>query len=75
MKASKWDYDYLIDQLSNSMEFYNSKDDFIAEVSAETNFFASDLSIIWDSFTSLDGRTAFEKSKSDWQDWILSLIN
>ena len=75
MKATKWDYDYLIDQLSNSMEFYNSKDDFVAEVSAETKFSAAVLSVIWDRYTALDGKTAFEKSNYDWYDFIKAIDN
>ena len=38
MKPNKWDYTYLIDQLSNSMEFYSSKDDFVHTISNETLF-------------------------------------
>ena len=75
MKATKWDYDYLIDQLSNSMEFYDSKAMFVNVLYAETKFSPAVLSVIWDRYTALDGKTAFEKSNYDWYDWIKTIDN
>ncbi len=73
MKPNKWDYTYLIDQLSNSMEFYSSKDDFVHTISNETLFTPELLAKIWDNWLLLDGKTAFDNSYEDWQIFITNI--
>jgi len=71
---TKWDYNYLIDQLSNSMEFYASKEDFVSQLSAETKFSPEELNTIWDKYSLIDGKTAFDMDTQDWIYWLNQLI-
>lgn len=75
MKPTEQDYDYLIDQLSNSMEFYTSKENFVEELSSETSLDTDDLKTIWSGYLAMDAKTAFDMNKYDWYEWIKNLIN
>ena len=75
MKPTEQDYDYLIDQLSNSMEFCESRVDFIVEVAAKTSFLPDDLGYIWNMYKCMNAKTSFDMNKYDWYNWINKLIN
>jgi len=75
MKATKQDYDYLIDQLSNSMEFYESSKDFVNGLVFETSFAPEDLSEIWRLYQQMDAKTAFDMNNYNWYDFIKAIIS
>jgi len=75
MKATKQDYDYLIDQLTNFMMYYASGESFVEQLTAETSFLHTDLEEIWRLYQIMDGKTAFDMTNYDWYDWIKTLTN
>jgi len=69
------DMNFLLDQLSNSMEFYDEQE-FISHMSKETDITKSNLKIIWDEFFKLGPmeRAQFGWEPEENEEWIYSII-
>ena len=74
MKATKQDYDYLIDQLSKPMEFYEPKEVFVNKIFANTSFSTAIIKSIWNRYQILDIDTVCKNTTGDWRKWIKIII-
>jgi len=71
IEASKIDTNFLIDQLTNSMEFYD-KDYFVSYISEQTSFSPEQLSKIFNSFWQIDPITRMNNTPEQWNEFINS---
>lgn len=69
------DMNFLLDQLSNSMEFYDELE-FISHMSKETDISKANLKIIWDEYWKLEPmeRCNFGFEPEENEEWIYNLI-
>lgn len=69
----KWnvkDAVFLIDQLTNSMEHYQSKEEFAEHINKETGMSKSKLEKIFDDYWKLGAKERFENDIDEWVDFI-----
>jgi len=63
------DLNFLIDQLANSMEYYD-ENEFVKHLKKETKFNKTDLKKIFKEYWKLDPRQRFGFNKKDWIRWL-----
>lgn len=71
MNELKHDFRFIIDQLTNSMEFY-TKEDFVNHIGGQTDFTPSQLSNIFDAYWELSPIDRINFNNSDWQQFVLN---
>ena len=72
MKIS--DLNFLVDQLTNSMEYFN-KSEFVENLISNTKIEIDHLELIYDKYWKLNPLSRFEFTKSQWIEFINNLTN
>jgi hypothetical protein len=70
------DMNFLLDQLSNSMEFYDEAE-FVNHIGNQTNISKKDLKIIFNEYWALEPteRMNFGFDPEENEEWVLNIIN
>jgi len=74
IKEAQENVDFVIDQLSNSMEYYD-EDDFIEMITKEfVKKTPADAKRLWDAYWKLDATDRMSYSSSDWKRFITDIL-
>jgi hypothetical protein len=68
-EATMSNLDFVIDQLSNSMEFYD-EDDFVELLQQELGASPAVGKKVWDDYQEMDTIEKFENSAKDWEEFL-----
>ena len=65
--------DYVIDQIVNSMEYYDEdedEDDFVGMIQQELNTSPAVAKKVWKAYRAMDTEEKFENSAADWKEFL-----